>query len=525
MEEPRSRTLALAAMLIVGTAGISWAGPVGTAFTYQGQLKESGSPANGTYDFKFALYDDPDFGSQVNGIVDIADQQVTNGLFTVQLDFGNVYNGTALWLWVLVRPGDSSGAYTQLWPRQPLTATPYALYALDAAEDGGGIGGSGTPNFVPKFTDATTIADSVLYETSGNVGIGTTTPGEKLDVDGGIQASGTIKSGNSITIDGTLNTISSDADLELHVSSGRGLRIEPHSQSPNLVGGFAGNSANGVGNTVSGGGSDTRPNVAGDNYTTNWAAIGGGQGNVANGGDNATVGGGFENVASADCATVCGGYQNTASGEKATACGYKNVASGDKAFVTGANNKAAGECSFAAGEEAEALHSGAFVWSDAGSGPTVQSTGTNQWIVRAQGGVWFYSDSQMSAGVRLAPNGSQWLSVSDHNAKERFEGVDPVSVLKHLTTVPIETWNYKSQDPSIRHIGPMAQDFYAAFAVGEDDKHIGTIDADGVALAAIQGLHKLLNEQQNVIDAQRSCIDDLEARLRALEEGVKSARQ
>ena len=74
----------------------------------------------------------------------------------------------------------------------------------------------------------------------------------------------------------------------------------------------------------------------------------------------------------------------------------------------------------------------------------------------------------------------------------------------------METWNYKSQDPSIRHVGPMAQDFYAAFGVGEDEKHITTIDADGVALAAIQGLYRLAQEKDREIG-------DLKARLTVLE--------
>jgi len=58
----------------------------------------------------------------------------------------------------------------------------------------------------------------------------------------------------------------------------------------------------------------------------------------------------------------------------------------------------------------------------------------------------------------------------------------------------METWNYKAQDPSIRHIGPMAQDFYGAFSYGEDNKYINTLDADGVALAAIQGLYEVVKE-------------------------------
>jgi hypothetical protein len=102
---------------------------LGTGFTYQGKLTDGGSPANGAYDFEFKLYDDPSVSSQVGITVPKDDVTVTAGLFTVQLDFGNVFDGTALYLEIGVRPGASGGAYTALTPRQQLTATPYAIYA------------------------------------------------------------------------------------------------------------------------------------------------------------------------------------------------------------------------------------------------------------------------------------------------------------------------------------------------------------------------------------------------------------
>jgi trimeric autotransporter adhesin len=91
--------------------------------------------------------------------------------------------------------------------------------------------------------------------------------------------------------------------------------------------------------------------------------------------------------------------------------------------------------------------------------------------------------------------------------------VDGRAVLDAVAAMPISTWNYIAQDESIRHIGPMAQDFYAAFGVGEDDTHITTIDGDGVALAAIQGLNEIVQEKEAHIAA-------LEARLTALEQGT-----
>ncbi len=127
-------------LIVLMISGTTSARPLnaalGTGFTYQGKLTDSGAPANGTYDFEFKLYNALSGGSQVGSTVATGDVTVTNGLFTVQLDFGNVFNGTALYLNIGVRPGASTGAYTALVPRQPLSATPYAIYASKAPWSG-----------------------------------------------------------------------------------------------------------------------------------------------------------------------------------------------------------------------------------------------------------------------------------------------------------------------------------------------------------------------------------------------------
>ena len=92
----------------------------------------------------------------------------------------------------------------------------------------------------------------------------------------------------------------------------------------------------------------------------------------------------------------------------------------------------------------------------------------------------------------LYVNGT-FVSASDRNLKENFKPVSAREMLDKVATLPISRWNYK-QDASSEHVGPMAQDFYAAFSVGPDDKHITTIDESGVALAAIQGLNQKLEE-------------------------------
>ncbi len=119
--------LVLLALPAAQAQGLGPQAAAGTAFTYQGFLTDGGAPANGTYDFQFSLYDDAAGGVQVGATLSLGDVMVSDGRFTVQLDFGDVFDGTALWLEVAVRPGASAGPYTALSPRQALTPAPYAL--------------------------------------------------------------------------------------------------------------------------------------------------------------------------------------------------------------------------------------------------------------------------------------------------------------------------------------------------------------------------------------------------------------
>ena len=112
----------------------------------------------------------------------------------------------------------------------------------------------------------------------------------------------------------------------------------------------------------------------------------------------------------------------------------------------------------------------------------------NQFKVRAAGGVEFFSNPQANIGVRLVAGGVQWTSLSDVNAKHLFRDLDGEDVLTKYAAMPVREWSYKAQDATIRHIGPTAQDFHAAFGLGEDPLRIGTLDADGVALAGVKAV-------------------------------------
>jgi hypothetical protein len=288
------------------------------------------------------------------------------------------------------------------------------------------------------------------------------------------------------------------------------------------VGGGYSNDAWGSRSTVGGGQSN---NASGDNAT-----VGGGDNNTA-GGWEATVGGGSTNTASGGAATVGGGQDNTASSDYATVGGGEsNIASGTAATVPGGElNTAQGEYSLAVGRRAKANNAGCFVWGDS-TDTDIACNNNNRFIARASGGVYLYTNSTLTSGAYLAAGSGSWSTVSDRNLKDNFTPVDGQEVLARLADVPISTWNLKSQDASIRHMGPMAQDFSAAFGLGESDTAISTVDADGVALAAIQGLYSLSQEQDARIQALeeengslQQRLDGLETRVTALEGGASTS--
>lgn len=323
-----------------------------------------------------------------------------------------------------------------------------------------------------------------------------------------------------------------DTPLNIRVNNTRGWQLQPTAGAPNIIGGFSENSvAPGVvGATIAGGGQVGDPNsvtgvlgtvsggfgntasgqvstVGGGGANTasdEQATVGGGDRNVASG-QEATVGGGFINTASADRATVGGGEINSASNHGSTVGGgVENSASGQAATVPGGfDNAAAGDFSFAAGRQAKANHFGTFVWAD-DTAADMASTGSDQFIVRASGDLFFQNDSTLddqggfintSTGAFLSQAGV-WTDASSREVKENFAPVDSQEVLDRVASLPITSWNYQAQDPSVRHIGPVAEDFHATFGVGDDPQHIASLDTGGVALAAIQGLNQKVQNLQ-----------------------------
>jgi hypothetical protein len=222
-----------------------------------------------------------------------------------------------------------------------------------------------------------------------------------------------------------------------------------------------------------------------------------------------TVSGGLNNSASGIAATIGGGFGNTATGYFATiGGGFGNVAAGTGSFVAGSN----------ALNDSPA-HIGVFLFADS-SGYPFRSATANEFAARATGGVRFVlgvDGSGTPTWTCAASKGSGWACSSDRNLKENFQPVDVARVLQRVVELPLYLWNAKGADPDVKHLGPTAQDFMAAFELGNSDKLIGMQDADGVALAAIQRLHQLFEEQRESLDKQQQRIVELEASVSQLE--------
>lgn len=394
------------------------------------------------------------------------------------------------------------------------------------------IGGGGTANHIPIWTNATTLGNSVIFQKNGNIGIGTTNPAanEKLEVNGGVRVDGSVGVTGSLVAQQTLLAGSNLEVIDALFVQGNITDSCLGFTSANLIGNFPTNSVgkdvtgatiggggiSGAGNsvtdsfgTVSGGIGNVAGNHSGTSCDADYATVGGGQGNLA-GARYATVAGGAGNAAINFFSTVAGGNNNTASGEDSTvAGGMGNTASGFTSTVPGGNNNtASGDNSFAAGVLANAKDSGSFLWCQT-NGIACNSLGTNSFQVSVLGPIFFF-DGPNGAGCNLSAGGGSWNCSSDRNLKDDVTPIDSRLLLERVAQMPITQWKMKGEPVGRKHIGPMAQDFYAAFGLGDDDRYIALGDGQGVALAAIQALYKVVQEKDQQIQQLQQRLERLE---------------
>lgn len=517
---------------------------------YQGRLVDGTNLVNASVSMAFRIYTNDVGGAHLYESTNLV--TVVDGLYATDIGeyvtMGNLHSALlnpAVWLEVIVDG-------TPLAPRERLLAVPYArmvhglrvdtdgavalnpeagfnVASAEQAAVGGGSGNTASNGFA--------VVGGGFFNTAGG-GASTVGGGSGNDA---IGHQSTVAGGLNNTAEGLRSTVAGGdgniADAS-HSAVGGGISNLAGGEY-SIVGGGQGNSATGAHSTVSGGwgnralglaatvGGGTN-NLAGPDWTTVgggrenvadawYATIGGGQQNIASAAAS-TVGGGNQNQATGIEATVGGGHHNVASGNGATVGGggtlfAENIASGNYATVPGGrDNLASGVDSFAAGRGARATNVGAFVWNHA-TGGIIASTNDNSVTMRAAGGYRFFSNSGATLGAQLPPNATAWAAISDRDVKENIEPIDASVILERLAALPITAWTYKADPDHRRYIGPMAQDFRAAFGLG-DDKTISTLDSDGVAFAAIQGLNAKVDGRVAELEAEN-------ARLRAELESIK----
>jgi hypothetical protein len=219
---------------------------------------------------------------------------------------------------------------------------------------------------------------------------------------------------------------------------------------------------------------------------------------------------GFNSTASGFNSRVVGAH-SIAAGLHSTVIGSQSTASAHSAMALGSQLAASGQHSTAMGVLADTNgFTGAFVYGDHSTidleAPVaVQAIAANEFAVRAAGGFRFRTSADLSTGCNLPAGSGTFVCTSSRTAKRRFEAVDGESLLTRLRAVPVNTWEYVQEAGQVRHLGPFAEDFHAAFALGDSNTGIGLQDIDGVTFAAVQALEartRRLDEENSALRAE-----------------------
>jgi hypothetical protein len=231
--------------------------------------------------------------------------------------------------------------------------------------------------------------------------------------------------------------------------------------------------------------------------------------------------------------SVAIGQDVRASGDNGVAFGLRSTAAGSSTFAVGEDNTASGAASVALGYHAHTnARQGSFVFADRSTVDTLRAGVNHSANWRVSGGFRVFTSSNLSTGVTIQSGSSVsnwgqsnaviststgaylstsgiWTNTSDVNRKHLFQPVAGEDVLTRLRSLPITSWSYRTDSDGIRHLGPTAQDFRRAFGLGSDDVSIGTVDADGVALAAIKGLNAKVDAQAQEIAVLKRMVEQL----------------
>jgi len=430
------------------------------SFTYHGTLQDSGRPANGSYDIQLTLYSSQSGGAQLAAPVTIYAVPVKNGNFSTAVDFGQMSTANAQsWVDVKVKPA-GSGNFTALDNRSPV------------APDGGCPGswtldgnaaipsGSylGTADANPVVIK-TAGADAIYVETNQAVGLAYPyTPQGQYSIAGGYYA-GTANAGSIVF-----------ADYDAVNRSGALYDSAPNQFIVGANGGV------GIETSLAPDGNALR-----DELTIGISPA------LPAGNSDLT----FETSTQAD------GYN-----------GFNMGALPNGYFVINGLH-----------DDANALSYDNLLYINYIHGTS--SYGYWQLNGAAANGIFTVGHDGSSGNGAYLTAGGVWTNASSRTFKEAFEHVNVTDVLSKLVSLPVQTWFYKDAHQEGRHMGPVAEEFMETFGLGNDDKHITTVDESGIALAAIQGLNKKVEvenaslKQENV--ELRGKLDAIVARLDKLE--------
>jgi len=240
--------------------------------------------------------------------------------------------------------------------------------------------------------------------------------------------------------------------------------------------------------------------------------------------------------------SVAIGESVRASGDHGVAFGIRSTAAGSSTFAAGEDNTASGAASVALGYHAHTnARQGSFVFADRSTVDTLRAGVNHSASWRVSGGFRVFTSSNLSTGVTIQSGAAtsnwgqsnaviststgaylstagEWQNVSDVNRKHLFEDVSGEAILGKIRDLRIQQWSYRVENDHVRHIGPTAQDFHAAFGLGSDDRVIPAVDAEGVALLGLQALEARTTLLQAENAALRSEVDALRAAGEAAEE-------
>jgi hypothetical protein len=514
-----------------------------TAFTYQGRLTEGDAWANGTYDFQFSLFSSPSSGTSLFAF-STNNVPVSNGLFTVTLDFGeSAFPAADRWLEIAVR-ADGALGFVTVSPRQPVTSTPYAIRALSAGSVPSGAitsamladGAVTAQKLAPRAVSYLGAPDgsptnALVVNASGLVGIGTNDPRAGLDISASAPilsarrlfqvrdetASYTnLATARSLAAFGNLLAVLGGADdgvTVLSVSSPQSPILRSQfregdggftnlrgalglAMRTNLlaVAAFVDNAVTLVSLTNPSSPvrlAELRDSVSGWNELSGAraVAISGNLMAIAAQTDNAVTLADISNplapVKRAEMKDGVGGFANLAGA-------YSVTISGNLLAIGARLDRTV-----------------TLVDISDPANPLKQAELTD--------GLGGYDNLQAIAGIAFSGQLlaiTAWAAISDRDAKKNFQALKGKEILEKLATLPIQRWNYKwESDHDVPHIGPVAQDFKAAFYPGRDDRTITTLEFDGVALAAIQGLNQKVEELKRQNQQLQQRLQKLEALL------------